>query len=158
MDHLDLRDALRPLARALLPADRERKDATIRSAFDTGGGLKPDALRRSLPPLAFTWYLPGAVTAGVNVGAELTLGGDCRLVQLVVRAKTAPGGGECTVRLTADGVSLETASIAAGQPSGRSPIRDDVARRAAGQVLRLDVVTANGAADVTVMAIYTVAD
>lgn len=157
MDDQRMRDALRPLARELLPVDQERKQAAIRNAFDAAGGLKPDAIRRSLPPLVLTWYLPGAVASGTNVGAETELAGDIRITQIAIRAKVAPSG-TCKARLTASGETVEDVSLTAGQTGGRSTVRGEQAIRRAGQVLRIDIVSAGGAQGVTVTVSYTVAD
>lgn len=156
VDNQRLRDAAREVARAVRTYEERQKDAAVFAAFDHAGGLKPEALRRSLPPYMLVWWLPGTVTAASNVGAEVPLSGDVRVTHLVVRAKTAPGGGECTVRLTANGSEVVRASLPPGATSGRSRVDADRQHRSAGETLRVDVVTANGAANVTVTVSYTV--
>lgn len=158
MDNQALRDSLRQVARAVRNPQERQKDAAVFAAFDDAGGVKPEALQRSLPPLMLTWWLPGEVTAGSNVGMEVSLSSAIRLRDISVRAKTAPSGSECQVRLTADGATVDNASLPPGQTFGRSTISSASAIRAAGQTLRLDVVTANGARDITFVVTYTVAD
>ena len=158
MDNQRLTEALRPVARAILPAAEQRKQASVHAAFKDSGDVKPEALKRSLPPITFVWWLPGEVTAGSNVSAEIPLAGNIRLTDLAIRAKTAPSGSECKVRLTANGAEVETVSMPPGQTAGHSPIFGDRSLRTAGEVLRVDVVTANGAENVTVVATYTVSD
>ena len=157
MDDQDLRDMLRPLAREIAPPDVQQRRAAVFAAFDATGGIKPAALRQSLPPLAFVWYLPGAATAGNNVGAEIPLGGDVRLTTLTLLSKTAatsPG----RVRITASGVDVDDVSIATGMRSGRSTVPPSAGVRAAGSVLRVDILQAGGMTDVTIVANYTVPD
>ena len=156
VDNQRLRDAARPFARAVRTDTERQREAAVFAAFDAAGGVKPEALKRSLPPYIIHWYLPGAVVAGSNVGAEIPLTGDIRVTHVAVRAKTAPAGGECTVRLTANGTEVERASLPAGQTAGRSAVHSAAAHRTAGEVLRIDVLTDNGAADVTVTVSYTV--
>lgn len=158
VDNQRLRDAIRPVARAVRTEAERQKDAAVFAAFDNAGGVKPEALQRSLPPLMLTWWLPGAITAGTNVGMEVPLSKPVRLVDIALRAKTTPAGGQCTVRLTANGASVATVSMQAGQALGRSIVDSAAAYRAAGETLRLDVVTASGAANVTIVVTYTVAD
>lgn len=157
-DNQALRDALRPVARAVRSSQERQKEASVFAAFDDAGGVKPEALQRSLPPLMLTWWLPGAVTAVSNVGMEVTLSSEIRLRDVSVRAKTAPVGAECKVRLTANGSEVENAALPPGQKFGRSRVSSASAIRAAGDTLCIDVVTASGAADVTVVVTYTVAD
>lgn len=157
-DNQRLTEAMRPVARAILPAAEQRKQASVHAAFKDSGDVKPEALERSLPPLMHTWWLSGAVSAGSNVNAEIPLSGSIRITDLAIRAKTAPSGGELTVRLTANGAEVSTVSIQPGQTSGHSPISGANAIRPAGDVLRIDVVSANGAANVTVADTYTVAN
>jgi hypothetical protein len=133
-----------------------QQEASVFAAFDNTGALKRGALKRSLPPYILTWYLPGAVVAGSNVGAEIPLSGDIRVTHVAARAKGAPTS-QCTVRLTANGSTVESATIQNGQTSGRSAVPANVAHRSAGEVLRCDVVTAGGAQDVTMTVSYTVA-
>ena len=158
MDNQKLTEAMRPIARAILPAAEQRKQASVHAAFKDSGDVKPEALRRSLPPITFVWWLPGSISAASNVGAEIPLAGNIRLTDLAVRAKTAPTGSECKVRLTANGAEVENASLPPGQTTGHSPISGAKALRDAGEILRVDVVTASGAANVTVVATYTVSD
>ena len=156
MDNQRLRDAARPVARAVRTVDERQKEASVFAAFDAAGGVKPEALKRSLPPYILTWWLPGAVTAASNVGAEIPLTGDVRVTHIAVRAKTAPSSSECKVRLTANGSEVESASLPPGQTAGRSSVHSAAAHRSAGEVLRVDVVTAGDAEDVTVTVSYTV--
>lgn len=158
MDDQRLRDAARlHVARPLLRADVQRKQASVHAAFRESGDLKPEAIRRALPPLMLTWYLPGTVTAGANVGAEIPIAGAIRLTHLSVSAKTAPTTAACTVRLTANGTEVQTASMPPGQMAGVSAITGN-AVQGAGTVLRLDVVTTGGAQNISVVASYTVPD
>lgn len=158
MDNERLTESMRSVARAILPAAEQRKQASVHSAFKDSGDVKPEALRRSLPPLMLTWWLPGPVVAGSNVSAEIPLAGNIRLTVLAIRAKTAPSGAECKVRLTANGSEVENVSLPPGQVFGSSPVSGAKALRNAGEVLRVDVVTGNGAEGVTVTATYAVAD
>lgn len=158
MDNQLLTESMRAVARAILPAAEQRKQASVHAAFKDSGDVRPEALKRSLPPFILTWWLPGAVSAASNVGAEIPLAGGIRLTDLAIRAKTAPSGSECKVRLTANGSEVENVSLPPGQVAGHSAVSGDKALRSAGEVLRIDVVTAAGAADVTVVASYTVAN
>lgn len=153
----ELLEKLRPLARDLLPPDQERRNAAIRNAFDPTGQIKRSALRLSLPPLWAQWYLSGSLSAASNVGAEIELPAPCRLTNLVARVKTAPSG-TCNLRLTINGSTIATVNIPIGQTRGRAAIPADLAVRAAGDVLRVDVVNAGSAANATVLAAYTVTD
>jgi hypothetical protein len=157
MNDLELRDSLRPLGRDILEPDIERRQAAIRSAFDPTGQLKASALRLSLPPLLFSWFIDGTLSAGTNVADEIELPGPVRLTNLVVRVKSAPSG-TCNLRLTANGTTIATANIPIGQTRGRVAIPADLAVRAAGEVLRVDVVNAGSAANASVIAAYTVVD
>lgn len=158
VDNQSLRDALRPVARAVRTADERQKEAAVFAAFDAAGGVKAEALQRSLPPLMLTWWLPGSVVAGSNVGMEVTLERSIRLTSISLRAKTPPAGGACQVRLTANGGAVESAAIQSSSSFGRSVISSDAAHRAAGETLRLDVIAVSGAADITVVVTYTVAE
>lgn len=159
MDDQRLRDAARKdIAPRVYRSDVQRKQAAVHAAFRDNGDLEPSALQRSLPPLFLAWYLPGPAVAGSNVEREYTLPAGLRLVDISVRAKVAPSGAECKVRLTANGSEVENANLPPGVTFGHSSITGASAARAAGDVLRLDVVTANGAEDVTVLVTYTVPD
>ena len=157
-DNQRLTEAMRPVARAILPATEQRKQASVHAAFKDSGDVKPEALERSLPPFMLVWWLPGAVSAGSNVSAEIPLSGNIRLTDIAIRAKTAPSGSECTARLTANGTEVENVWLPPGVTAGRSQISGVKALRSAGEVLRIDVVTAGSAANVTVVATYTVAN
>lgn len=154
---MELQDRARVLARAILPADLELRNATIRSAFDGTGRLLASALKRSLPPLWASWYMAGSLSAGTNASAEIELPAPARLTNFVVRVKTAPTG-TCNIRLTANGGTVATANIPIGQTRGRAAIPADLAVRDAGEILRIDVVNAGAAANLTALAAYTVVD
>lgn len=152
-----LQERARVLARGILPADQERRNAAIRSAFDATGQIKASALRHSLPPLWVQWYLSGSLSAATNASAEIELPVPAKLTNFVVRVKTAPSG-TCNIRLTANGTTVATANIPTGQTRGRAAIPADQVERSAGDVLRIDVVNAGSAADLTALAAYTVTD
>lgn len=157
MDKQLLRESLRPVARAVRTASERQREASVFAAFDDAGGVKSEALRRSLPPSMLVAWLPGVATTGSNVHFEVELAGAVRLTHLAVRAKVAPTGSQYTARLTANGAEVVTASMPPGMSHGRSAVPADTAVRAAGEVLRLDVVSAGAAEDVTVTVSYTVA-
>lgn len=157
MDDQDMRDMLRPLARTIVDPNERRAQANITAAFARDGSLKASALRQSLPPLMLVWYLPGAISTGANVGAEIPLSGDIRITQVAAHAKTAPTS-QATFRLMASGAEVEAVTIQPNQTSGRSSVLRDVGIRSAGQVLRIDAPASGGAEDVTVTVSYTVVD
>lgn len=150
-DRQELRDILRPVGEAIVPAREQRKLAAIGSAFGEDGVIRSDALARALPAYVLPWYLAGTAATGTNVGEEYDLPSMVRLTGIRVRTKTAPTTNEYTVRLTANGAEVETASVGIGETSGRSVI-NYIAD--AGTVLRLDVVSAGAAANVTVLVAY----
>lgn len=157
MGDLELRHAMRALARDIVPAETERKNAAIRAAFNPTGGIKSSAVRNALPPLWIAWYLSGTLSAATNVAEEIELPAPAKLTNLVVRVKTAPSG-TCNLRLTVNGVTVATVNIPIGQNRGRAAIPADLAQRDAGDVLRIDVVNAGSAANATVLAAYTVGE
>lgn len=146
-----LRRAWRRALEPVMQPDTIRRVGQMSAAFDTGGGVRPDALESALPGLPLTWWLPGTVTVGTNVGAEYELPSRVRIRDIRVRCKTAPVGNELTVRLTGNGAEIESASVGIGANDGRTTgINRDVD---AGTVLRLDIPSAAGA-DVTVLVSY----
>lgn len=151
MSDQKLRDTLRPAVEAMFPARQQRKLAVMSSAFGVDGGINPDALASALPGWIIPWYLPGTVTIGTNVGAEIELPSTVRITGIRLRQKGAPTANETTVRLTGDGAEIATASISIGQPSGRSAGLSAIVN--AGVVLRVDVVTASGS-DLTAVVSY----
>lgn len=155
-DDQRMRDVLRPIARELLPSRQMRRQAAVFSAFDDAGNVNAEALRRALPPSWMQWYISGSLSAGTNVAAEIELPAPCRLTTLVVRVKTPPSG-TCTVRLTVNGTEIVNVTVPISGTRGRAAVPSDVAERSAGEVLRIDVVSAGSAANATVLVAYTVA-
>lgn len=155
-DDQRMRDVLRPIARELLPSRQMRRQASVFSSFDDAGNVTPEAMRRGLPPHWVQWYLPGSLSAGTNKGEEIELPAPCRLVAMTVRVKSTPSG-TCTLRLTANGGMVVEATVPISADRVRVSIPADVAARSAGEVLRIDVVSAGSAANATVLVAYTVA-
>lgn len=133
----------------------EQADVTRRVQQSTTGqgNIREEAL-----PETFTFdatlYLPGAVTVGVDQSALLpVMGQRGRLRTLIARAKMAPGGGECTVVLTANGVDVAAVTLQPGEVKRATPI-GPATTVDAGADLQCRVTAANGAADITLTCIF----
>ena len=150
-DRQELRDILRPVGEAIVPAREQRKLAAMSSAFDDSGRMIPEALARTLPPFVLSWYLTGTAATGTNVAEEYDLPSMVKLTGIRIRVKTAPTTNEYTVRLTANGAEVETASVRIDQTSGRSAFSFIIDP---GTVLRLDVVSGGAAANATILVAY----
>jgi len=150
-DRLDLKEIWEPVGEAAFPGDRQRKQAAISSSFDESGRMIPEALARTLPPFVLSWYLTGTAATGTNVAEEYDLPSMVKLTGIRIRVKTAPTTNEYTVRLTANGAEVETASVRIGQTSGRSAFSFIIDP---GTVLRLDVVSGGAAANATILVAY----
>lgn len=150
-DRQELRDILRPVGEAIVPAREQRKLAAIGSAFGEDGLIRTDALARALPAYVLPWYIAGTAATGTNVAEEYDLPSQVRVTGIRIRVKTAPTTNEYTVRLTANGAEVDTASVEIGQTSGRSTL-NYIAD--AGTVLRIDVLSAGAAADATILVAY----
>ena len=141
---------------------RERRQALLEQADTTRRVLQSTTgqgnIREEALPETFTFSehltIPGTVTVGTDRSATLpVMGQRGRLRTLVARAKTAPSGGECTVILTANGVDVAAVTLQPGETKRATPVASAIVD--AGADLQCRVTAANGAADITITAIFT---
>lgn len=133
-------------ARAALPDEVLRQEQATRSVINLDATVDPAALGTALS-LTRDFDISGAVGTGTNVAQQRRVPQAVALWQLRADARTAPSGGECTLVLAADGVTVGTVSISAGATVGVSPLSAPVA---AGALLTLNCTADNGAADISV--------
>jgi hypothetical protein len=96
------------------------------------------------------FYVPGALSIADNVSAEIKLPAnqDWYFDVMDLRVKTAPSGGNVSVRIEDDGVSSFTGSIISAAKTAQTNPNVLVA---ASSVLTLDLTAVNGAEDLTVL-------
>jgi hypothetical protein len=152
-----LRDILRrPLEDVIAPRSQSRL-ATISTAFDRTGKVRPDALSSALL-LARDVTVGGTASTGTAVAAPLRMPQAARVVRLYADARTAPSVGEYTADLYANGGYVASVSIASGLTAGVSSVSLPEALVESGALLTWNVTAASGAANVTLSIIYRVND
>lgn len=138
------------LARTLANPARIKLDKLLGSLLDNAGNIKPGALNLALL-LCRDTEITGAASIGTNVAPPRRMPQDARIVRLDALARSAPTTGEFAARCFANGVEVGTVSIPNGSTSNGSVVSF---QSAAGDVLTWNVISANGAADVTLSVSY----
>lgn len=144
-----LAEALAPVAARIRPEAAMRRARAVDAALTPSGDVAAPSLGVALW-LPVTWWLPGPLTAGGNIERELVWPQAATLRSLVARCKGAPVGSAATINLVADGDTLATVTIPAGQMSAPAAVFG--VTLAAGQIVTLSVTsvgTTTPATDVT---------
>jgi hypothetical protein len=110
------------------------------------------------------WFLPGALANGTDLGPNYIADGPITLTGIRVYCKTAPTGAalDLDIRRSTDGgatwatIFSTRPTVAAGSRLGGSGAALSVTSLSADHILRLDVVAASSAADVTIQLFTTV--
>lgn len=137
MPNYRLRETLRPLAGAMLPAKEVRRQQAVRSAIADDGNIRPEAIRNVTPYAIAPFFLPGALVVGTDQALAYRMPHPARVKKIDAIVKAAPTGGNLAVRVTCNGAELGIVTIQSGQLAGASGL--DAAVNA-GDVLRVDVV------------------
>lgn len=146
-----LRAILRPGLERVINPRNVRRMATIATAFDDTGRVRPDAIGASLAFSVVT-DLRGVVAVGTNVAIPRRLPQGCRLLRLDALARLGPTTGPFTAEVFVNGTFVERVSIASGQTSGGAPLSAVTAE--AGAVLTWNIIAAGGAQDVALGVVY----
>lgn len=150
-DRQRLRDIMRPSVEAVINPRTQRRVATISTAFDHTGNLKPEAFPAEFV-LTRDFSIIGTASTGAGGVTPKRMPQTGRVVRLYANAGTAPSGGEFTAQLYADGDHVASVSISNGQTSGVTPDVNETIP--AGSTLTWNVTTANGAANVELSLVY----
>lgn len=147
-DDFGLKVAVADMVGELLGDTYEHRKSTA-AAVSPDGTVTTYALAGRLPWLAHSGQIAGALSNGSNqLNWHMAQGGMIRHVAFSVR--TAPSGGPLTFTISG-GSSTEAFSLQAGLSSGQTPAAIDMTE---GAWARLNIVAANGAADLSVTIQY----
>ena len=146
----ELQIAAAEFAQAVLPDDEVQQQQANRQAIARDGRIQRQAIQNAIPWQRVSWYL-ATPTTGSNVDAEFPMPQGARISQVVIRAKTPAGGGPFQIQIDKGSGSPIAAGLQAGMSSVSISTND---RCDPGSVLRLNVLSVNGAAGVTVTVFY----
>lgn len=152
MANLKLRRALQPAIDASFPDDDLRQKRALNMALQDDATITPAAARNVIPQQVVWWDLAGTIVVGTNVGREIRLPQQSRLLRVDVALKTAPAAGNLVLRLTQNGQPVDSVTVQKGALAGATGLNAIVD---AGTTMRIDVTTAGGA-NATVTLTYTV--
>lgn len=151
-DRQRLKELWRPFAEAALPTGELRRRRAIDIAVNEDGGVNEQAIYQALPWHARDFHIAGILAASTNAAQEIRVRQPSQLAYVDASAKTAPAGGSLVMELSvAGGSAVQTIAITSGETAGASATSTYIPLPA-GSLLRLSVISASGAADVTVTA------
>ncbi len=145
-----LKELWRPFAKAALTDDELRRRRAVRIAVNDDGGINEAAVYQALPWQARDFHIAGALVEGANAAQQIRVRQPSLLMYADASAKTAPAGGSLVMELViAGGGAVQTITIVSGETSGTAPSHTLIAIPG-NSLLRLNVLSARGAADVSV--------